>query len=79
MLKVEIDKIQDKYLEILFKIIKALESSVETETSKQINPPKSDECDAELKWPGFIKKTYGCLADDPIKRGDQGKYEIREE
>jgi len=43
LLKVEIDKIQDKYLEILFKIIKALESSVETETSNQINPPKSDD------------------------------------
>jgi len=25
-----------------------------------------------------IADTYGCLADDPIERGDQGQYEIRE-
>ncbi|MBM3236918.1 hypothetical protein FJZ31_11560 [Candidatus Poribacteria bacterium] len=31
-----------------------------------------------LSWHDFIKETYGCLADDPIERGPQGKYEIRE-
>lgn len=30
-------------------------------------------------WSLFIKETYGCLADDPIERGEQGSYEIREE
>lgn len=33
---------------------------------------------ATLSWHDFIKETHGCLADDPIERGPQAKYEIRE-
>ena len=30
-------------------------------------------------WPyGFFEKTAGCMADDPIRRPDQGEYEQRE-
>lgn len=30
-------------------------------------------------WPDhFFEETAGCLADDPIERGFQGNYEIRE-
>uniref|UniRef100_UPI004057B642 hypothetical protein n=1 Tax=Candidatus Electronema sp. TaxID=2698783 RepID=UPI004057B642 len=25
------------------------------------------------------RETYGCLRDDPIERGDQGEYELRED
>jgi hypothetical protein len=35
-------------------------------------PP--DECD----WPTFVERYAGCMADDPIERGDQGTYEQRE-
>lgn len=30
------------------------------------------------EWLSFIESTYGCLSDDPIERGHQGDYEIRE-
>jgi hypothetical protein len=31
-------------------------------------------------WPeGFFEKTFGCLSDDPIERGDQGDFPIRED
>ncbi|MEI8140756.1 MAG: hypothetical protein WCI03_12930 [bacterium] len=31
-------------------------------------------------WPvGFIEQTAGCFASEPLVRGDQGAYEIREE
>jgi hypothetical protein len=31
------------------------------------------------KWPeGFIERTYGCLADDPIERPPQLPLEVRE-
>ncbi len=66
LIKVEIDKIQDSYLEILYRIIKAL-----------INPPESVAQPA-ASWQAFIEATYGCLADEPIERGHQGQYEIRE-
>jgi len=34
---------------------------------------------ADANWQEFINATYGSLADAPIIRGDQGKYEMREE
>jgi hypothetical protein len=31
-------------------------------------------------WPDdFFQKTYGCLKDDPIERGNQGDFPIRED
>lgn len=27
----------------------------------------------------LTRETYGCLRDDPIERGDQGEYELRED
>ena len=33
----------------------------------------------ELGWPpGFFEATFGLLKDDPIERGPQGEYEVRE-
>jgi len=29
-------------------------------------------------WIEFVNSTYGCLSDDPIERGEQGKFENRE-
>jgi len=34
--------------------------------------------DDQTEWQAFVNETYGCLADDPIERGEQGVYEIRE-
>jgi hypothetical protein len=31
-------------------------------------------------WPdGFFEQTYGVFADDPIERGPQGEFEVRDE
>ena len=70
LLKLEIDKIQEEHLELLYKIIKAFETS--------LTPGKTLERNLELDWHEFIESTYGCLTDVPIERPDQGKYEIRE-
>ena len=59
----EIGRVQDEYLEVLYKIIKA--------------PEHGGDADRPETWHDFIAETYGCLSDDPIARGDQGKYEIR--
>ena len=63
LIKAEIDHVQDEYLEVLYRIIKALE--------------RTKNADGSETWHEFIEKTYGCLSDDPIERGDQGKYEVR--
>ena len=73
LLKTEIDGIQDKYLESLYKIVEAfIEATRATEDVNIVEQSK------DLSWHDFIKATYGCLADTPIERGDQGVYETRE-
>jgi len=72
LVKAEIDNVQDKYLEVLYRIIQALMNPPDLAT---IAPQGTvDTC----SWQKFIKDTYGCLADDPIERGEQGEYEVRE-
>lgn len=65
VIKAEIDKVEDKYLEILYKIIRALETTI---------PADSD----QKAWQQFIENSYGSTHDTPIERGDQGTFEIRE-
>jgi len=69
LLKEEIDKVQDNYLNVLYRIIKSLEK-----------PPDSEDfCTLEMSnWKNFIDATYGCMADVQINRGEQGRYELRE-
>jgi len=71
LIKNEIDKVKDEYLEALYTIVIALgtEPNRLEDASEQYQASR---------WRDFIRETYGCLADDPIERGDQGKYEIRE-
>jgi len=72
LIKEEIDKVQDSHLEILYRIVKALETP---------SDPKNFAVTKEIKtsnWKEFIESTYGCMADDPIYRGEQGQYETRE-
>ncbi len=78
LLKAEIDKVQDKYLEVLYKIIKALETPTEKEAAARTGTMDTAKEAEELSWHDFIEETYGCLADAPIERGDQGEYEVRE-
>ena len=70
LVKAEIDKVQDRYLEVIYRIIKALVSPPELVVG---TPQKTTS-----NWHQFIEETYGSLTDDPIERGEQGQYEIRE-
>jgi hypothetical protein len=67
LLKTEIDKVKSEHLELLYGIIKLLE-----------NGDQGTEIGTGLDWHQFVAKTYGCLADAPISRGDQGHFEGRE-
>lgn len=76
LLKAEVEKVKDDYLDVLYKIIKIFEA-----------PPKADNGNIlinltgngnQLDWHAFIAQTYGCLSDDSFERGEQGRYEIRE-
>jgi len=77
-LKLEIDKVQDDYIDILFNIIKTLEYAPFThqKTSTPLTTVVHDVSTQD--WLGFIETTYGSLGADPIARGDQGSYDLRE-
>ena len=65
LLKSEIEKVPDEYIDALYKIIKALERR----ESKAV----------EQEWGDFINQTYGCMRENPISRGEQGVFDIRGE
>lgn len=65
ILKAEIDRVEEKYFEALYRIIKALESGAST-------PPDQNE------WQQFLETTYGSTRNAPLERGPQGTFEIRE-
>lgn len=69
LLKFEIDKVPEGNLEVLYKIVKALEE-----------PPREPMAEAldDAAWKALIAETYGSMADAPIERGEQGTYEDRE-
>jgi hypothetical protein len=78
LLKSAIDKVPDEYLEILYRILKAFEIPVGEPTTNDIENARHSKKTKVLNWPKFIRETYGSLAEAPIQRGDQGKFEIRE-
>ncbi len=77
-LKREIDKVQDGYLDVLFRIIQAFEYGPPPSSRDTVNVSSEPQEHTMQEWLTFIEKTYGSLAADPIERGEQGNYEIRE-
>lgn len=77
-LKQKIDRVQDSYLDILFHIIQTFEYAppLQRYDTRFPSPISSDDTLAE--WHAFVEKTYGILTSDPIERGEQGTYEVRE-
>ncbi|MDQ7785827.1 MAG: hypothetical protein RDU20_23300 [Desulfomonilaceae bacterium] len=71
-LRAELDEVEDKDLEIVHRIITALASS--PCSSEPVTKPLHE----TPEWHRFIEDMYGCLSDDPIERGDQGRFELRE-
>lgn len=65
ILKAEIDRVEEKYFEALYRIIKALEEK---------KPARSD----KTEWQQFIEATYGSTHHAPIERDSQGALEIRD-
>jgi hypothetical protein len=77
-LKQEIDKVEDSYLDILFRIIRTFEEVPMTRIEDPIRTLPAASEEQLSAWHTFIDRTYGSLAADPIERGPQGAYEVRE-
>jgi hypothetical protein len=78
LVKSEIDKLQDRYLETLYRIIKAFDYIPASKKNVAKTEIGQNEDEETREWLSFIESTYGCLSDDPIERGGQGEFEIRE-
>jgi len=77
LLKSEIDKVKAEYLDALYRIVKGLEngaSKASIATTSELQ-----DVNTSLDWQTFVAKTYGCMADSQISRGEQGIAESREE
>lgn len=72
LIKAEVDKIQDRYLDTIYYLIKHLVANPHPIFTSSVHTQE------DLAWATFIEQTYGSLADDPILREEQGNYEIRE-
>ena len=59
LLKAEIDRIDDKHLEELYRLVRVLET------------PTVEEHDEN--WREFIDATYGCMSDAPIEAHPQSQ------
>ena len=56
-----------------------VEVTVVVRSVTSLKPSSAALTPEELGWPpGFFEETFGSLRDDPIERGAQGEYEIRE-
>lgn len=75
LLKREIDNVRDEHLTALYNIIKVFELPA----GEIISDAGVASAASSFNWDKFIQETYGCLQDDPIERGEQGTYELREE
>jgi hypothetical protein len=72
-IKDEIDKIKDDDLLTIYRIVQAL---VKTPSLPPLG--KQNESNQKTSWIAFVDNMYGCVSDDPIKRGKQNEFEIRE-
>ena len=77
LLKSEIDKVKAEYLDLLYRIVKAIENSASKESTAVTS--ESQDFSMNLDWQSFIDRTYGCMADSQISRSEQGVSESREE
>ncbi|MFQ5632644.1 MAG: hypothetical protein ACE5I1_28075, partial [bacterium] len=57
--------------------IKAFEMPARSKGSNKTSRKKNKR-NYQSDWHEFIRETYGCLADDPIERGDQGTFDFFE-
>ncbi len=79
LLKQEIDRVREEHLTALYNIIKVFELPAGTLVSDVADGTADTPAAPDgPHWEKFIKKTYGCLKDDPIERGSQGEFELRE-
>lgn len=72
LIKHEIDRLREDDLPFLHRIIRAL---IPASPTTSVIPQQQD---TDESWDEFLQSTYGLFRDEPLERGPQGSFEIRE-
>ncbi|KPA15060.1 hypothetical protein MHK_004729 [Candidatus Magnetomorum sp. HK-1] len=78
LLKAQIDRIPYEYIGVIYRIIQVFENITDDINENRMKPILHTQTYDNEEWLEFINDTYGCFKNDPIKRWDQGEFEIRE-
>jgi len=78
ILKAQIDRIPYEYIGVIYRIIQVFENIADDVNENKIEPRLYNQSYNKEEWIEFIDNTYGCFKDDPIKRWEQGEFEVRE-
>jgi hypothetical protein len=71
-IKLEIEKVRDEYLSVLYRIVLALEEPADVRAGRARHMV-GDAAD----WATFIEEMYGSTSDAPLERGAQEHLESR--
>ena len=78
LVKLEIDKVREEYLDLLYRIIKAFEIATPKVLSSFQRESGTDADIGKIDWNEFVTNTYGSLSEAPIAGCRKGTYEPRE-
>ncbi len=70
LLKNEIEKVRDDYLDLLYQIIRVFERPASATTSVALQSEQLRVSEERAEWRRFVQRTFGAFADDPIKYED---------
>ncbi len=79
LIKQEIDNVPNEHLPVLYRIVLALGDEIDAELGRPSEIRRSQHKGDGNQWRDFVARIYGCMADAPIERHAQGRYESRED
>ncbi len=75
LIQEEIENVADEHLPVLYRIVRALEDMAVAPPAAELQLPHGN----GNRWHDFIAETYGCMADAPLERSEEGELEVRED
>ena len=75
LIQKEIENVSEEHLPVLYRIVRALEEMAGEPPATEMRSPHWN----GNRWHDFVAETYGCMADAPLERSEEGEFEIRED
>ncbi len=75
LIQEEIENVPDEHLPVLYRIVRAFEEVAVEPPAREVQLPLGN----GNRWHDFVAETYGCMADAPLERSEEGEVEVRED